>query len=107
MSTFPIPFTHEPETRPNYPCRAFRWTFRIERWFIGFIHQHQWDGPGKYAGEWADSHTRVYGFSFNWPGRQFGSSHWYYDGPHCSFFVGPFQVQWHNDNCKKCHGEER
>lgn len=94
----PVPFTYELETRPDYPCRTFRWVFRVERWFVGFVAQHQWAS----SGEWCDSHTRVAGFHFNWPGRQFGASHWYYDGPHCSFFVGPLQVQWYNHDCKKC-----
>lgn len=99
MSTFPIPFTHEPETRPGFPCRAFRWTFRVERWFIGFVAQHQWAD----SGGWEDSHTRVVGLHFHWRYWQLGPEHAYYDGPHCSFFVGPFSAQWFSHNCDRCH----
>jgi hypothetical protein len=90
-----IPFKEIPETRKGYPCTAFRWTFQVEKEFIGFIHQAQSDG------EWHDSHTRVFGFQKMGTWR-WGIDHFWYDGPHCVFSFGPLQFQWWNDKCKKC-----
>ena len=53
--TVGIPWTWEPETRPGFPCVAFRWTFQIDADFVGFVHQHHIDG------RWRDSHTNVTG----------------------------------------------
>lgn len=32
----------------------------------------------------------------------FGSSHIYYDGTHCSFSIGFVHFTWYNPKCKKC-----
>jgi hypothetical protein len=91
-----IPFKEEPETRQGFPCTAFRWTFQVQKDFIGFIHQAQSDG------EWHDSHTLVNGLWYHgkW---DWGFHHFWYDGPHCQFCLGPFRFQWHNESCKECN----
>lgn len=94
-----IPFKEEPETRKGWPCTAFRWTFQIEKDFIGFIHQHH------LSGEWYDSHTRVFQLWYHGKWR-LGQDHFWYDGPHCQFAFGPFRIQWYNDHCKECYGED-
>jgi hypothetical protein len=90
-----IPFKESPETRKGFPCTAFRWTFQIQKDFIGFIHQAQ------SSGKWHDSHTLVNGLWYHgiW---DWGFHHFWYDGPHCNFGIGPLRIQWHNDNCEKC-----
>jgi hypothetical protein len=97
-----IPFREDPETRPGYPCRAFRWTFQANRDFVGFIHQYESEG------EWHDSHTTVNGVW--WVGRPWrlpGFVHAWYDGPHCCWHVGPISVQWNNPGCRWCSPSER
>ena len=93
-----IPFKEEPETRLGFPCTAFRWSFQLDSDFIGIVHQHQING------DWNDSHTRVWAVylmkDFLW-----GEEHFWYDGPHCLFSVGPIRFQWYNPSCKSCNGE--
>lgn len=91
-----IPFKEIPETRRGYPCTAFRWTFQIQKDFIGFIHQAQLED------EWHDSHTLVNGLWYHgkW---DWGFDHFWYDGPHCGFSFGPLRIQWHNEGCKECN----
>lgn len=93
-----IPFREEPETRKGFPCRAFRWTFRVERGFLGFVHQHELEGV------WYDSHNAINGV---WTRDDYlwGSSHIYWDGPHCAFNLGLITIQWHNPGCRRCWGE--
>ena len=86
-------FAHEPETRKHasgepYPCLAFRWTVQASRWRLGIIAQHQTDDE-----VWRDTHSRIFGVSVtkHWA---FGSEHIYYDGPHCSFSLGPIHIVW-------------
>lgn len=97
-------FKEHPETRPKFPCTAFRWTIQTN-WFkgggfqIGFVHQSQSNG------EWCDSHTSVYALSLHRP-ASFGIEHYYYDGPHCSLSLGWLHVLWgggiRSGWCKKC-----
>ncbi len=91
-----IPFKETPETRKGFPCTAFRWTFQVQKDFIGFIHQAQSDG------EWDDSHTLVNGLWYHgeW---DWGFHHFWYDGPHCGFSFGPLRIQWYNESCKQCN----
>jgi hypothetical protein len=93
-----IAFKEEPETRLGFPCTAFRWSFQLDSDFIGIVHQHQING------DWNDSHTRVWAVylmkDFLW-----GEEHFWYDGPHCLFSVGPIRFQWYNPSCKSCNGE--
>jgi hypothetical protein len=91
-----IPFKEIPETRKGFPCTAFRWTFQVQKDFIGFIHQAQSDG------EWDDSHILVNGLWYHgkW---DWGFHHFWYDGPHCGFSLGPLRFQWYNESCKQCN----
>jgi hypothetical protein len=91
-------FKNELETRKDYPCKAFRWTFQISFNGIGFVHQSQ----DKLNNNWSDSHVDVYGIWLNFNFFKFGFDHGYYDGPHCSFTLGVVQICWCNWNCKKC-----
>jgi hypothetical protein len=34
-----------------------------------------------------------------------GEKHFWYDGPHCLFSIGPIRFQWYKDSCKKCNGD--
>ena len=92
-----LKFGYSKETRPNFPCVAFRWTFQIRKWSMGFVHQHQ-DTDGK----WYDSHVDAYELNVckTW---KIGSDHIYYDGPHCFYHFGFFTLQLGgNWKCKKC-----
>lgn len=94
-------FKQEPETRgEHFPCSAFRWSFQIGFWHIGFVHQYQDRGSKK----WSDSGSSRYDIWLTSYFR-FRSDHVYYDGPHCSFTFGWIQFCWGNENCKKCMGE--
>lgn len=93
-------FKEEPETRgDNYPCSAFRWTFQIRKWGLGFIHQHKF----KKTGEWKSSHTRLYMVNIS-KYLRLGSEHWWYDGPHCFFSIGFIHFNWGGwrGSCDKC-----
>jgi hypothetical protein len=91
-----IPFKEEPEVRPNFPCTAFRWSFQLDLDFIGIVHQYQIEN------KWYDSHVMVYSVALlkDW---KWGFDHFWYDGPHCFFSLGPIHFQWWNDSCKKCN----
>ena len=95
-----IPFKEIPETRKGFPCIAFRWTFQISKSFIGFMHQAQSED-----GEWLDSHVMINGVWYHgtW---MWGIDHTWYDGPHCTLMIGPLRIQWYNETCKECHGED-
>jgi hypothetical protein len=95
----PVPFTTEPETRPGFHCTAYRWTFQLGLHTLALVHQHQIEG------EWHDSHTRVWGLF--WHGAwMWGPKHFWYDGPHCIFALGPVRVQWFQRRCTRCRGEK-
>jgi hypothetical protein len=92
------------ETRgDNYPCSAFRWTFQIGFWYIGFVHQSK----SKFSGSWNDSHTRIYEICII-NKFKIGMHHYYYDGPHCSFSLGWLRFCWggnpFSETCIKCEG---
>ena len=97
-------FKEEPETRENYPCLAFRWTFQVGFWHVGFVHQ----AKSKESGKWNDSHTRAYEIHLV---KRFalGMEHFYYDGPHCSFCLGWLHFCWGGNlftgQCNKCEGD--
>lgn len=70
-----------PEDKSNW--RSKRWTFQVNKWSFGLVLQFKnKDNP-----KWRDSHTAVFEVSFNLP-LAFGSRHFYYAGPHCSFSLG-------------------
>ncbi len=97
-----IPFPEELETRPGFPCRAFRWTFQIHEYgrVFGFYHQYH------LGGEWNSSHTTLYSIAFhlkwNW-----SEDHFWYDGPHCMRSFGFFTICWYRNCCKKCLGYDK
>lgn len=88
----------ELETREDFPCRAFRWVLEISRYGIELINQHQ----RKDTLEWYYSHTLRYGVNTTNEYVGFGSSHMYYDGPHCFLNFGWVCIQYVNYTCKKC-----
>jgi hypothetical protein len=93
-----IPF-RETQGRGGTAPKAFRWSFQIGKYFIGFIYQYNIDD------KWCDAHSLTYGFWYH--GKWcWGFSHLYYDGPHCTLSIGPFRIQWYNENCKKCYDED-
>lgn len=62
----------------------------------------------KESAKWSSSHSISYGFDVNLnPLRwSFGFVHCYYDGPHCLFNFGPFQIQYNGKKwCTLCAGE--
>lgn len=93
-------FKNRPETRgDDMPNKAFRWALKLERWCFGLAHECQ----DRKTGEWEDSHTDRYDISLErrW---MWGSHHFYYDGPHCMFALGPIRIQWAplDGHCAKC-----
>lgn len=97
-------FKERPETRIGMPNVAFRWTFQIEKYFIGFIHEHQSKDM-----VWKQSHTAVFGITVTKLFR-FGTDHVYYDGPHCQLCLGYIYILWGGNPftnwCDKCSGEK-
>lgn len=89
----------ELETRPTFPCRAFRWVLNLSNYGIELIHQYQF----KDRSDWCFSHTSRYGINVTKKYQGFGSSHFYYDGPHCLILLGWLTIQYVNNNCKKCY----
>lgn len=91
----------DPETRPGFPCTAFRWAveYRGDPPTFGVVHQNQ------SGGEWDSSHTLFYGLAVCGPLR-WGIHHDYYDGPHCSLNIGWIKILWGGDPrtgwCYKC-----
>jgi len=93
-----IPLKETLETREGFHCKGYRWSFQIEKNFIGFVHQYKPDD------KWLDDDSLVYGVWYHGEWR-LASIHFYYDGPHCGLAIGPFRLQWYNSNCKSCHGD--
>ena len=98
-----------PETRgEDFPCSAFRWVFHasVNKHYasIGFAPQHK----DKSDGKWYMNHTPTYELNIT-RHFDFGFDHFWYDGPHCSFSVGPLHFCWGGNpwtgRCKKCEAE--
>ena len=96
-------FKEVAETRVGeHFCKAFRWTFQLGLSYVGFIYQHKSDNV------WHDNHACNYLVSVT---KHFhlGSSHIYYDGPHCSFSLGFVHFLWSGgiktNWCEKCYDE--
>ena len=96
----PVPFTEEPETRQGFPCKAFRKAIEIRIDSIALLHQYN------RGGVWKSSHTDVRAISLmkikNWT-LGYKEDHFWHDGPHCIYVIGPIGIQWDEFNCKKCH----
>jgi hypothetical protein len=99
----PIPFTEEPETRQGFPCKAFRKVIEIRFDSIALLHQYHIDG------KWKSSHTDVRSICLmkikNWT-LGYKEDHFWYDGTHCIYTIGPIGIQWDDYNCKKCHPDD-
>lgn len=52
--------------------------------------------------KWNDTHTNNVYLCINLKRWYWGSEHYYYDGPHCSFSIGPVHFCWGPDWCAKC-----
>lgn len=96
-------FRETPETRRGFPCAAFRDVLKVGgMWAIGVAIMKQYHCDG----EWNDGDERAGVFVLRqW---RFGFGHVYYDGPHCSFSLGPFMLGWSggfwSGHCCKCEG---
>jgi hypothetical protein len=83
----------------NGSCQAFRWTFQLGLFYMGFIYQYKRDDV------WHDNHLLNYLVSVT---KHFhlGIDHVYYDGPHCSFSLGWVHFLWSGGIrthwCEKC-----
>lgn len=95
--TLPIPFTWVGETRPGYPCKAFRWAFRIEWGTIELVAQHCYAD-----GRWHGSHTDRWAIDV--AAWRVGVDHFWWDGPHCVYRLGFLAFQRYNPNCAICYG---
>jgi hypothetical protein len=91
-----ISFRETKELREGSLCSAYRWSLRLSWTFIGLVRQFH------YNGEWADSHTMVYCIALM-KDIEWGAYHFWYEGPHCLFSLGPFRVQWYNSSCEICN----
>ena len=79
-----------------------RWTFQINAYgTVGFVKQYKTDT----SPEWEDCHSRCFEIAV-WRKFRWGFDHRYYDGPHCSLFLGFIQIVWGgglwSGNCRKC-----
>lgn len=102
-----ILYTTKPntETTPEFAYlgrRSWRWVLEIKPFFIDLCQQIKFE-PGNARGYNSEWHPASYYFTlaiskkFKW-----GSNHVYYNGPHCSFSIGPIHLSWSYWWCKKC-----
>lgn len=91
-------FSEEPPAREGYA--KIRKIFSIELQSIGISSQYFNEEESK----WIDFHGDHYSICLNFKYWSFGFDHYYYDGPNCSFSLGPIHFNWRNldKNCKKC-----
>ena len=94
-----------PETREGFPSKAFRWVLdgkvsrKEKEAHFGFFYEWQHE-----TGKWITTNV-IYAVSLNsfW---MWGSNHTYYDGPNCSFSIGPIHFTWSGhpmtSECRKC-----
>lgn len=108
----------QPETRTYsdgkpFPCAAFRraLVFYFCELDMGLAVCHCYQNRSD--GTWHYSHTDEYGVSLHilpyYKGRwlwRWGTTHVYYDGPHCAWSFGLFTIRWDNWNCKHCCPDE-
>ena len=95
----------ERETKPahpDWPLRAWRWVVDLDldgrMPSLSLTQQYQRDG-----GEW---HVANDYYSL-WLGGtvRFGATHFWHDGPHCSWSLGFIHVGKSSGDCAKCSGE--
>lgn len=98
----PVPFTKEmPEGGKHFHVLAWRKVFwfslDLKSLFVGFHGEHLSD----YDMKW---HTGAgyHLFSIHLGRWEWGRTHDYYDGPHDSFSLGCFHVNWQGNWCEKC-----
>jgi hypothetical protein len=88
------------QARPGSYVTGHRKALDVGRWYVSYVEQYCVKD-----GFWHTDHTGITGM-FIMRDFSFGSSHLYYDGPHCSFALGWILFTWNNPNCKKCWSEE-
>lgn len=90
-------FKERLEPNEKAPCKSFRWVLEAQWFYLGLVYQYQLRSND----QWVSSHTIQYSVCLNryW---SFGGEHIYYDGPHCSFSIGPVHFNWWNGSCEKC-----
>lgn len=78
--------------------RSWRWVLEID-WCGIYLYQYVKFGDEK---DWENARVASY-FVANFTKHfRLGSSHNYYDGPHCSFSLGFLHFCWSYWWCKKC-----
>jgi len=77
---------------------GFRWVLEVKSLFTGIVMQYRWDD------NWYTYPAGIvgYGFSFVLNRRLFGHRHFYHDGNHCNFLIGPIGIHWNDDFCARC-----
>lgn len=83
-------FRERPETRPNMPCSAFRWTFQLTQLKDGMSAGFVWQCRSKNGWHSTDYSYEV-GITTRWG---FGVKYCYYDGPHHLLDIGPLHIWW-------------
>jgi hypothetical protein len=83
---------------------GWRWVLEVERWSV-FLHQQALPRPVTDESRWSYLTSGYFGVSVSehW---MWGSDHGYYDGPHCSFSVGPVHFLWSYWRCERCEKGE-
>lgn len=81
---------------------GWRWSLEVKRWSIWL--QREWVHRGHEKSGWHPMSTNY--FSICRTKWMWGQDHCYYDGPHCSFSVGPITFNWSYWWCEKCYSGE-
>ena len=101
---FPITRTSDNQANQWYDAHRFMLDigfgdFKPHIFALGFFRRIRWRETQKWE----------YGGRYFYIGLrtifEFGSTHLYYDGPHCSFSFGFLNISWSWNWCKKCAAE--
>jgi hypothetical protein len=108
LFSFPIPFTTKlPDGGKHFHVLAWRQSFGLDTFkrgfYFGFFGEYLSDRDGKWHLGYGYHSITIDFDPADWA---FGSDHGYYDGPHCSFALGPVRFNWQRDWCKKCMPDE-
>lgn len=97
---------HQYSEDPKSYCSSFRRALEIEGPSEGYLFGIYWSHQylPRDSSEWRSSHTDVTGIAIRWANafKFWGPYHFYYNGPHCMFNLGPICIMYEKKHCKKC-----
>lgn len=89
--------TPKPPDDPRDGITHWEWALEATRRSLGLVCSAVFaDGERRFA----DCYEANVTGHWAW-----GGGHFWYDGPHCFFSVGPVHFAWRNWSCKRCHSD--